>query len=402
MARDLPFAVHGISELSLRRRRRRPCCSAPTSSSGSLVGSLIAALAHRRCSARGRASATRSSAVLMPFGLGLGILCLALYPGRSRQQVRPADRPDRVRRRPAARLARPHRASSWSALLLVWRPLTVRERRRRRRRGARRAGPRPLARVHAAARRSPCRSRVQIVGALLVLSLLVTPAAAALRVSSVALRGRLLSMVFAVVSHRRRHPARARRGVPISPYVTTISFLIYLVCRGIELGARASRRGRSGALGLGTAVKRQHLAARGRARGARRPRGLRQRAVAARARCETAAPRSGSPPSTARSRDLAAEGDADSLQSDGESLYRACTPGGHHHHLICRICGRTVEIAADPVEHWAARGRRAQRLHATPQHVVDVFGLCAECTRRAADAASADASATAAEAPASA
>ena len=43
--------------------------------------------------------------------------------------------------------------------------------------------------------------------------------------------------------------------------------------------------------------------------------------------------------------DLATEGDADSLQSEGESLYRACPRGSHHHHLICRSCGTTVEIA---------------------------------------------------------
>ena len=44
--------------------------------------------------------------------------------------------------------------------------------------------------------------------------------------------------------------------------------------------------------------------------------------------------------------DLAVEGEADSLQAEGESLYRACTPGQHHHHLICRKCGLAVEIEA--------------------------------------------------------
>ena len=43
--------------------------------------------------------------------------------------------------------------------------------------------------------------------------------------------------------------------------------------------------------------------------------------------------------------DLATEGEADALQQDGESLYRACTPGTHHHHLICRNCGKTVPSA---------------------------------------------------------
>jgi Fur family ferric uptake transcriptional regulator len=44
--------------------------------------------------------------------------------------------------------------------------------------------------------------------------------------------------------------------------------------------------------------------------------------------------------------ELAVEGEADSLQQEGESLYRACTPGSHHHHLMCRNCGLTVEIEA--------------------------------------------------------
>ncbi len=78
--------------------------------------------------------------------------------------------------------------------------------------------------------------------------------------------------------------------------------------------------------------------------------------------------------------DLATEGEADSLQQEGESLYRACTPGRHHHHLICRRCGTTVEIEADPVEDWA-REVAAANGFTHPEHVVDVFGYCADCTR---------------------
>ena len=76
--------------------------------------------------------------------------------------------------------------------------------------------------------------------------------------------------------------------------------------------------------------------------------------------------------------DLATEGAADALQQDGESLYRACTPS-HHHHLICRNCGTTVEIAADPVERWAHQVA-AEHGFTQPQHVVDVFGLCPGCS----------------------
>ena len=77
--------------------------------------------------------------------------------------------------------------------------------------------------------------------------------------------------------------------------------------------------------------------------------------------------------------DLAEEGEADSLQQEGESLYRACTPGSHHHHLICRNCGLTVEIEADEVEEWA-RTIATQHGFTQPNHIVDVFGLCAACS----------------------
>jgi Fur family ferric uptake transcriptional regulator len=79
--------------------------------------------------------------------------------------------------------------------------------------------------------------------------------------------------------------------------------------------------------------------------------------------------------------DLASQGEADSLVQEGESLYRACTPGTHHHHLICRTCGRTVEIEADAVEEWAQSVAAAHGF-TKAQHVVDVFGECAACSAR--------------------
>ena len=79
--------------------------------------------------------------------------------------------------------------------------------------------------------------------------------------------------------------------------------------------------------------------------------------------------------------DLAEEGEADSLQAEGENLYRACVSAGHHHHLICRSCGRTVEIEADDIEAWGASTAAAHGFQ-DPQHVVDVFGTCAACAAR--------------------
>ena len=82
---------------------------------------------------------------------------------------------------------------------------------------------------------------VQIVGALLVLSLLVTPAAAAMRISSSPLGVPLISVGFALLSVVGGIMLALGSALPISPYVTTISFLIYVVCR-IVGGRRARRR----------------------------------------------------------------------------------------------------------------------------------------------------------------
>jgi Fur family ferric uptake transcriptional regulator len=74
---------------------------------------------------------------------------------------------------------------------------------------------------------------------------------------------------------------------------------------------------------------------------------------------------------------LADEGVADSLTREGETVYRACRPG-HHHHLVCRRCGATTEISAEPVEEWASGVAKAHG-YFEPEHVVDVFGLCPDC-----------------------
>ncbi|MET0989948.1 MAG: metal ABC transporter permease, partial [Glaciihabitans sp.] len=82
---------------------------------------------------------------------------------------------------------------------------------------------------------------VQIIGSLLVLALLVTPAAAALRVSSSPVLVPVLSMIFGFVSAVGGILLAIGGSLPISPYITTISFLIYLVCRVIGHRRRRSR-----------------------------------------------------------------------------------------------------------------------------------------------------------------
>lgn len=76
--------------------------------------------------------------------------------------------------------------------------------------------------------------------------------------------------------------------------------------------------------------------------------------------------------------DLAQAGEADSLQSkDAEVLYRACTTT-HHHHLICRKCGLTLEIEAQNLEKWADQVAKDHGF-SQPSHNIDIFGLCSKC-----------------------
>jgi Fur family ferric uptake transcriptional regulator len=62
---------------------------------------------------------------------------------------------------------------------------------------------------------------------------------------------------------------------------------------------------------------------------------------------------------------------------DGEALYRQCSTG-HHHHLVCRDCGRTVEVEGPAVEHWADRVAAAHRF-SDVSHTLEIFGVCGQC-----------------------
>ena len=75
---------------------------------------------------------------------------------------------------------------------------------------------------------------------------------------------------------------------------------------------------------------------------------------------------------------LVDSGEVDLLRGDdGEVVYRRCSTD-HHHHLVCRRCGRTVEVAAPPVERWAARVA-AEHGFVEVEHQIEVFGVCAAC-----------------------
>ena len=76
---------------------------------------------------------------------------------------------------------------------------------------------------------------------------------------------------------------------------------------------------------------------------------------------------------------LADAGEVDMLRSDaGEVVYRRCSSATHHHHLVCRHCGRTVEVEGPEVETWAARIARRHGFRDVT-HTVEVFGRCRDC-----------------------
>ncbi|GAB3943158.1 Fur family transcriptional regulator [Micromonospora vulcania] len=75
---------------------------------------------------------------------------------------------------------------------------------------------------------------------------------------------------------------------------------------------------------------------------------------------------------------LADSGEIDVMRPPGgEHLYRRCSEG-HHHHLVCRACGRTVEVAGPAVESWADRVA-AQHGYADVSHTLEIFGTCPGC-----------------------
>ena len=241
MTRDLQFAVHGVSELSFAGASAALLFGANVVV-GSLVGSLGAAILIGVLGARAR---ERNSiiAVLVPFGLGLGILFLALYPGRSANkfglltgQIVSVDNPQLAALIVVSLIV-------IVGLAIVWRPLSFSSVDP----DVARAKGLPVTAISIAFMvllGLATAVSIQIVGALLVLSLLVTPAAAAMRVTASPFLTPLLSVVFAVVSVVGGILLALGGGLPISPYVTTISALIYVVCRIV--GARRGRRGNNG------------------------------------------------------------------------------------------------------------------------------------------------------------
>jgi Fur family transcriptional regulator, ferric uptake regulator len=71
-------------------------------------------------------------------------------------------------------------------------------------------------------------------------------------------------------------------------------------------------------------------------------------------------------------------GELDALRTnEGETAYRRCS-NGHHHHLVCRRCGRTVEVSGPAVERWASAVADEHGFREV-SHDLEIFGTCSSC-----------------------
>lgn len=78
---------------------------------------------------------------------------------------------------------------------------------------------------------------------------------------------------------------------------------------------------------------------------------------------------------------LADAGEVDVLRtSEGESVYRRCS-SGHHHHLVCRVCGKAVEVEGPAVEKWAD-SIAAEHGFEDVAHTIEIFGTCGDCAQQ--------------------
>ncbi|KAA9152398.1 metal ABC transporter permease [Amycolatopsis acidicola] len=241
--RRMSFAVHGTAELAFTGAAGALLLGVGLEY-GALAGSVIAALLLGLLGGR---ESERDSVigVILSFGLGLGVLLLSFYPGRTSNkfgiligQIVSIEGTNIAALITAAVVV-------LVVLAVIYRPLLF-------------ASVDPHV---AAARGVPARLLsivfavlvgiatalgVQIVGSLLVVSLMVTPAAAAVRITASPWRATVLAVVFAEIAALGGIILSLAPGVPVSAFVTAISFLIYLICRYIAYRRhRAARISRS-------------------------------------------------------------------------------------------------------------------------------------------------------------
>lgn len=79
---------------------------------------------------------------------------------------------------------------------------------------------------------------------------------------------------------------------------------------------------------------------------------------------------------------MAEAGEVDQVRNtEGEVMYRACKAPEHHHHIVCRSCGHTVEVGGDELEAWITRVS-AEHGFTKMEHTAEFFGLCASCSAK--------------------
>jgi len=237
--RQMSFSVHATCALS------RVCASAArlfglNLGFGAVAGAIVAAIILAMLGFKGQQDS--AIGVVMSFGLGLSVLFLHLYPGNSNTAMTLL----------TGQIVGVSSASVWllaattviivAAVGFLWRPMLFASADPDM---ARAAGvpTRAISVAFAVLVGLAAAQSVQIVGSLLVMALLITPGAAAVQITSSPLRAVLWSTIFAEVSAVGGFILSLAPGLPVSVFVTTISFVIYLVCRfiGWRQGKRAIR-----------------------------------------------------------------------------------------------------------------------------------------------------------------
>lgn len=232
VSRNMAFAVHGTSELSFTGGAAALLLGINVGH-GALAGAVVAALILGLLSRRSSEHDSVIGAVLS-FGLGVGVLLLWFYPGRASNkfgllvgQIVGVDFA-------SIALLAVCGIAVLLVLLVIYRPLLfasvdpdVAK--------ARGVPVNMLSVVFAVLVGVATALGVQTVGALLVLALMITPAAAAARVTASPLRATVLAVAFAETAALGGFILSLAPGAPVSAFVTAISFLIYLVCWTISV-----------------------------------------------------------------------------------------------------------------------------------------------------------------------
>lgn len=227
VSRNMAFAVHGTSELSFTGGAAALLLGVHVGH-GALAGAVVAALILGLLSRRSSEHDSVIGAVLA-FGLGVGVLLLWFYPGRAQNKFGLLVGQIVTVNFASIALLGGCAIGVLCVLLVIYRPLLfasvdpeVAK--------ARGVPTTLLSVVFAVLVGVATALGVQTVGALLVLALMITPAAAACRVTSSPLRATVLAVIFAEASAVGGIVLSLAPGAPVSAFVTAISFAIYLVC----------------------------------------------------------------------------------------------------------------------------------------------------------------------------